>query len=175
MLNFGLGNPDLIWVQVSIYLWSKVVCLFVLFCFVLYLWDPQNKDASFSHSWSSWSVWKALRRRGSWAWFHGVWTWGAEVLECWMISWLKIKLNRSWKFRRNWNMPLIHTLQNNLHLLSFPILWWVHTCANGTCHTSLYLFLSNQKIIEVSIPWYYLFSWSGLTLKYQSELILGKN
>ncbi len=25
----------------------------------------------------------------------------------WMISSLKIKLNRSWKFRRNWNVPLV--------------------------------------------------------------------
>jgi len=108
----------------------------------------------------------------------GFMAFGLEVQKFLNIEWFfdwKIKLNRSWKFRRNWNMPLIHTLQNNLHMLSFPILWWVHTWANGTGHTSLYYFWSNQKIIEVSIPWYYLFSWSSLTLKYQSELILGKN
>jgi hypothetical protein len=34
-------------------------------------------------------------------------TFGAKVLEYWMISSLKIKLNRSWKFRRNWNVPLV--------------------------------------------------------------------
>ncbi len=45
--------------------------------------------------------------RGAWAWFHGVWTCGAKVLEYWMISSLKIQLNCSWKFRRNWNVPLV--------------------------------------------------------------------
>ncbi len=44
---------------------------------------------------------------GAWAWFHGVWTCGAKVLEYWMISSLKIQLNCSWKFRRNWNVPLV--------------------------------------------------------------------
>ncbi len=47
------------------------------------------------------------RRRGALAWFHEVWTCGAKVLEYWMITSLKIKLNRSWKFRRNWNVPLV--------------------------------------------------------------------
>ncbi len=42
------------------------------------------------------------------AWFHDVWSCCAKVLEYWMISSLKIKweLNCSWKFRRNWNVPL---------------------------------------------------------------------
>jgi hypothetical protein len=48
-----------------------------------------------------------LRRRGAWAWFHGVWTCIAKVLEYWMISSLKIELNHSWKFRRNWSVPLM--------------------------------------------------------------------
>ncbi len=48
-------------------------------------------------------------RTGAWAWFDDVWTCGAKVLEYWMISSLKIKLNlnRSWKFWRNWNVPLV--------------------------------------------------------------------
>jgi hypothetical protein len=50
---------------------------------------------------------KLLTRRGAWAWFHDIWTCSAKVLEYWMISSLKIKLNRSWKFRRNWNVPLV--------------------------------------------------------------------
>ncbi len=37
-----------------------------------------------------------------------------------------------WLFKKS-----IHTLQNNVHMLSFPILSWVHTWANGTCHTNL--------------------------------------
>ncbi len=46
--------------------------------------------------------------RGASAWFQGVWTWVVEeVLQYWMISSLKIKLNCSWTFRRNWNVPLV--------------------------------------------------------------------
>jgi hypothetical protein len=48
-----------------------------------------------------------LRRRGASAWFHGVWTCHVEVLEYWIISSLKIKLNHSWKFYRKWNVPLV--------------------------------------------------------------------
>jgi hypothetical protein len=40
---------------------------------------------------------------------------GAKVLEYWMNSSLKIKLNRSWKFRRNWNVPLFVLLERS---------WW---------------------------------------------------
>jgi hypothetical protein len=53
------------------------------------------------------SLEKVFRRRGASAWFHDVWTCGVEVLEYWMISSLKIKLNRSWKFRMNWNVPFM--------------------------------------------------------------------
>jgi len=45
--------------------------------------------------------------RGALASFHSVWTCGVKVLEYWMISSLKIKLNCSWKFQRNWNVPLV--------------------------------------------------------------------
>jgi hypothetical protein len=38
---------------------------------------------------------KLLRRRGALAWFHGIWTCCAKVLEYRMISSLKIKLNWS--------------------------------------------------------------------------------
>jgi len=64
-----------------IYLWNKVFCLF---CFVLF-----------------------VLMKGAWAWYYDVWTCGTKVLEYWMISSLKIKLNCSWKFQRNWNVPLI--------------------------------------------------------------------
>jgi hypothetical protein len=80
--------------QNHIYLWKKVVCLF---CFVL-LRSTQLGDASdcvlglFG---------KLLTRRGALAWFHGIWTCGAKILEYWTISSLKIKLNRSWKSWRN--------------------------------------------------------------------------
>jgi hypothetical protein len=57
------------------------------------------------------------------AWFHGVWTCGARVLEYWMISSLKIKLNPSWKFQRNWNVPLVLVLLERS--------WWAGF--NGIC------------------------------------------
>ncbi len=47
-----------------------------LFCFVLM---RSTKPGCFrSHSWF---LWKALEEEGAWAWFHGVWTCGVEVLE----------------------------------------------------------------------------------------------
>jgi len=73
-------------------------------CFVLYWWDPPNRDAS-DHVLGLFG--KLSRRRGASAWFHGVWTCGVEVLEYWMVSSLKIKLNHSWNFWRNWNVPLM--------------------------------------------------------------------
>jgi hypothetical protein len=101
--------------------------LFVLFCLVLYLWDPPNWDVSnrilglFG---------KLSTRRGAWAWFHDIWTRGAKVLEYWMISSLKIKLNQSWKFWRNWNVPLVLLERswwarfNGIYLVSFGFRMW---------------------------------------------------
>jgi hypothetical protein len=54
-------------------------------------------------------------RRGAWPWFHDIWTCGAKVLEYWMISSLKIKLNRSWKLQRKWNV----------HGMLLGRSWWV--------------------------------------------------
>jgi hypothetical protein len=96
-------------------------------CFVLSLWDTPNRDASdrvlcvFR---------KLLTRRGAWAWFHDVSTCSAKVLEYWMISSLKIKLNRSWKFRRNWNVPLVLLERswwagfNRIYLVRFGFRMW---------------------------------------------------
>jgi hypothetical protein len=108
-----------------VYLWSRLVCLF---CFVLYLWDPPNQNAS-DHILGLFG--KLLRRRSdASAWFHGVWTRGAKVLEYWMISSPKLKLNRSWKFQRNWNMPLVllersyeHEI-NGIYLVRFGFRMW---------------------------------------------------
>jgi hypothetical protein len=70
---------------------------------------------------------------GEWAWLHGVWIWicGAKVLEYWMISPLKIKLNRrSWKFQRNWSVPLVLlesswcTGFNRIYLVRFGFRMW---------------------------------------------------
>ncbi len=95
-----------------------------MFCFV---GDPPNRDASdrvlgvFG---------KLLTRRGAWAWFHGVWTCDAKVLEYWMISSLKIKLNSSWNFQRNWNVPLVLLQRtwsarfNGIYLVIFGFRMW---------------------------------------------------
>ncbi len=96
-------------IYVSIYLWRKVVS-FVLI--VLWLWYPLNWDASDSVL----GVFGKLpMRKGTCALFHGVWTCSAKVLEYWMISLLKFKLNRSWEFQRNWNVPLVFLERS----------WWV--------------------------------------------------
>ncbi len=84
----------------AIYLWRKVVC-FVLFC------DYEIHQTRIFRS-CSWCLWKAPdEERCAWAWFHYVWTCSAKVLEYWMISSLKMKLNHSWRFGRNWNVPLV--------------------------------------------------------------------
>jgi hypothetical protein len=69
-------------------------------------------------------------RRGAWAWFDDGWTCGAKVPEYWMVSSLKIKLNRSWKFRRNWNVPLVLLERlwwaglNGIYLVRFGFRMW---------------------------------------------------
>jgi hypothetical protein len=75
-----------------------------LFCLVLCWWDPWNHDASDS---ILGLFGKLSKRRGAWVWFYGVWPCSAKVLEYWTIFSLKIKLNGSWKFGRNWNVPLV--------------------------------------------------------------------
>jgi hypothetical protein len=102
-----------------IYLWRKVVCFVV--------WDPRNRDASdrvlgvFG---------KLSTRRGALAWFHDSWTCGVKVLEYWMIFSLKIKLNRSWKFWRNWNVALVLLERscwawcNGIYLIRFGFRMW---------------------------------------------------
>jgi hypothetical protein len=76
------------------------------------------------------SLWEALEEEGTWAWFHDVWTWGAKVLEYWMISSLKITLNCSWKFRGNWNVPLVLLERfwwarfNGIYLVRFGFRMW---------------------------------------------------
>ncbi len=74
-----------------LYLWRKVVC-FVLFCVVLYIWDPLNRNVSGPVLGMFGKLWTRARR--AWAWFHAVWTCGAKVPEYWMVFSLeKIYLN----------------------------------------------------------------------------------
>jgi len=58
-------------------------------------------------SWYSWFSFESSQQGGVHGLVHGVWTCDAKVLEYWMISSLKIKLNCSRKFWRNWNVPLV--------------------------------------------------------------------
>jgi hypothetical protein len=116
-----------------IYLWNKVVCLF---SFVLYWWDPLNQDAS-HHVLGLFG--KLSRRRGALAWFHGIWTSGVEVLEYWKISTLKIKLNPSWNFGKNWNVGLLSLERswwagfNRIYLVRFGFKMWEILFLNDFC------------------------------------------
>ncbi len=73
---------------------------------------------------------KLLTRRGAWAWFYDIWTCSAKVPRYWMISSLKIKLNRSWKFRRIWIVPLVFLKRswwggfNGIYLVRFGFRMW---------------------------------------------------
>jgi hypothetical protein len=105
----------------DIYPWRKVVWLFCLFV-------PIRSTELGGFRSHSWSLWKALK--GASAWFHGVWTCSAKVLEYWMISSLKIKLNHSWKFQGNWNVPLMLLERswwagfNGIYLVRFGFRMW---------------------------------------------------
>ncbi len=116
-------------------------------------------------------------RRGAWAWFHGVWTCGAKLLEYWIISSLKIKLNRSLKnseelectfgvSERSWwaGFSEIYLVRFGSKMWEILIFKWFlllkiqinspktrvlegkiswgrgNTWANGTGHTSTYLY-----------------------------------
>jgi hypothetical protein len=101
-----------------IYLWRKVFVLFVLMRSI----EPSHCVLVLFQ--------KLLRRRAASACFHGVWTCGVEVLEYSMISSLKIKLNPSWKFRRNWNVSLMLLERswwarfNEIYLVWFGFRMW---------------------------------------------------
>jgi hypothetical protein len=53
-----------------------------------------------------------------------------KFLEYWIISSLKIKLNHSWKLRRNWNVPLVLLKRswwarfNGIYLVRFGFRMW---------------------------------------------------
>jgi hypothetical protein len=121
-ISWERGNTSANCAGHTIYLLSKVVCLFCL-----YLWNPLNRNAS-DHILGLFG--KLSRRRVASAWLRSVWTCGAEVLKYWMISSLKIKLNRSWKFRRNWNVPLMllerswWAAVNEIYLVIFRFRMW---------------------------------------------------
>ncbi len=113
------------WETWPVYLWRKVVC-FVLFCFVgMRSTEPGMLQIVFLVSLES-SRWERVHG----LWFHDFWTSDAKVLEYWMFSSLKIKLNCSWKFSRNWNVPLVFLKRscgggfNGIYLVRFGFKIW---------------------------------------------------
>jgi len=101
-------NPFIFWLPARTH-WGNLAILYLsmkegsLFCFVIM---RSTKPGCFRSC--SWCLWKALDEEGC----MGLVPWDLDlvmqkVLEYWMISSLKIKLNGSWKFQRNWNVPLV--------------------------------------------------------------------
>ncbi len=108
-----------------IYLWRKEGMSFALFCFVVM---RSTKPGCFRLC--SYVFGKLSMRRGVWAWFHDVWTCGAKVLEYRMSFSLKIRLNYSWTFRRNWTVSLVLLERswwagfNGIYLIRFGFRMW---------------------------------------------------
>ncbi len=84
----------------EIYLWRKVVC-FPLFCFVVMRFTKPRRFRS-----CSWCLWKALDKEGCVGLVPR-----CLDLQCkssWILNgFFTEKLNHSWKFRRNWNVPMV--------------------------------------------------------------------
>jgi hypothetical protein len=98
---------------------------FVLFCIVV----MRSTEPRCFRS-CSWCLWKALDKEGCMGlvpWHLHLW---CKVLEYWMISSLKTKLNHSWKFQRNWNVPLVLFERswwagfNGIYLVRFRFRMW---------------------------------------------------
>jgi len=78
----------------------------------------------------SWWLWKALNKEGC----VGLVPWRLDLLckslEYWMNSSLKIRLNCSWKFRRNSNVPLVLLERscwagfNGIYMVRFGFTMW---------------------------------------------------
>ncbi len=96
-----------------------------LFCFVC-IWDPSNGGPSDCNL----DVFGKLLTRSAWAWFHDIWTCDAKVIEYWIFFSLKIKLNPSWEFQRNSNVPLALLERswwagfNGIYLVRFGFRMW---------------------------------------------------
>ncbi len=108
-----------------IYLWRKVVC-FVLFCFLVM---RSTKPGCFRLC--SWYLWKALDEEGCMGLVP--WCLVLAVQKFLIIEWLlhwKFNSNRSWKFWRNWNVPLV-LLERSWWAGFNGILFgkaWIQTC-----------------------------------------------
>jgi hypothetical protein len=74
-----------------IYLWSKVVCLF-LFCFILSCWDLSTHGAPCQalHAVLLIPSKKLLMSRGVPTWFETVWSYSVEAIDYWTIFSMKL-------------------------------------------------------------------------------------
>jgi len=77
-----------------------------------------------------WRQWEPHATRSCKYESNDFWTCSAIVLEYWVIFSLKIKLNHSWKFQRNWNVPLVLLERfwwaglNGIYLVRFGFRMW---------------------------------------------------
>jgi hypothetical protein len=125
---------------------------------------------------------KLSTRRGGWAWFHEVWTCGAKVLEYWMISLLKIKLYLSWKFWRNWNVPLMLLERSwwvgfyGIHLVGFGFRMWEILIFKWFLPLKIQMIPKNQ-VLEGKISWGRGNTWAngtGHTSKHEIRTLKGQ-
>jgi hypothetical protein len=111
------------WTWIGIYLWNKVVCLYYIVC----TYEIHQTGMLWS---CSWSLWKALDEEGCMGLVRYILDLRWKVLEYWMNSSLKIKLNLSWNFWRNWNVPLVLLERswwagfNGIYLVRFGFRMW---------------------------------------------------
>jgi hypothetical protein len=119
--NFGFLKKHCI---IIICLWIKVVCFVLFWSLVMKFTKPGCLDCVLG------VFGNISMRRGAWAWFHGVWTCSAKVLEYWTIFSLKIQFNCSWNFWWNWNVLLVllertwWTGFNVIYLVRFGFRMW---------------------------------------------------
>ncbi len=96
-----------------------------LFCFVVVRSTKQGCFRS-----CSWCLWKALDEEGCMGlvpWWLDLW-----CKSCWILSFLSLKnkLNHSWKFWRNWTVPLVPLERswwarfNGIYLVRFGFKMW---------------------------------------------------
>ncbi len=106
----------------------------------------------------SWCLWKALNEEG----FMGLVPWRLD-LRCkssWILNEfsLKIKLNRSWKFRRNWNVPLVLLERSwwagfkGIYLVRFGFRMWEILVLNWFLLLKIQRNPKNQ-VLEGKISW----------------------
>ncbi len=107
-----------------------------LFCFVV----MRSAEPGCFRSCSS-CLWKPLNKKGC----MGLVPWHLDlqckkVLQYWMISSLGIRLNSSWKFRSNRNVPLMLLERswwagfNGIYLLRFDSKWGRYWFLSDFCH-----------------------------------------